>query len=98
MSETNLFLRFGVAMFIGILIGMQREIAFDEPNRELPTGVRTFALLGLLGCAAAMIGEQLGEAWVLSAYSPSLACFWRSIILPILSMAKPDSPPKSPLC
>ena len=64
MSETNLFLRFGVAMFIGILIGMQREIAFDEPNRELPTGVRTFALLGLLGCAAAMIGEQLGEAWV----------------------------------
>lgn len=64
MNETDLLLRFGVAMFIGILIGMQREIAFDEPDRELPTGVRTFALLGLLGCTAAMIGERFGSPWV----------------------------------
>lgn len=54
-TETSLFLRFGIALVIGILIGMQRQYAFDEENRELVSGVRDFALMGLLGATAAYI-------------------------------------------
>lgn len=63
MTEANLFVRFGVAMFIGMLIGLQRQYAFDEKNQELSAGARTFALLGLIGCGAAMAADQLSSPW-----------------------------------
>lgn len=63
MAEISLFLRFGVAMVIGILIGLQREYAFDEPDRELVAGVRTFALMGLIGCGAGLVADTLGSPW-----------------------------------
>jgi len=56
-DETSLFLRFGIALVIGVLIGMQRQYAFDVENRELVSGVRDFALMGLLGATAAYISE-----------------------------------------
>jgi uncharacterized membrane protein (DUF4010 family) len=57
LDETELFFRFGVALVVGILIGMQREYAFDEPDAELFAGVRTFALMSLTGCAAALVSD-----------------------------------------
>jgi uncharacterized membrane protein (DUF4010 family) len=63
MTEPGLFLRFGVALAIGILIGLQREYASGEADRELPAGARTFALLGLTGCTAALLSEWIGAAW-----------------------------------
>lgn len=68
MEQTALFYRFGVALFIGILVGLQREYAHDvddAPEQKSFAGVRTFALLGLAGCTAAFAAELLNSPWVL---------------------------------
>ena len=70
MDQTTLFYRFGVALFIGILIGLQREYAYDAEGRSDRTtfaGVRTFALMALAGCAAAFMGDILGSVLVFAA-------------------------------
>jgi uncharacterized membrane protein (DUF4010 family) len=59
MGYTDSFIRFGVAMGIGFLIGLQREYAFRDSNRELVAGERTFALMGLVGALAAFSAEAL---------------------------------------
>jgi len=66
--QTDLFYRFGVALFIGILVGLQREYASDvqeirESRGEMFAGVRTFALMALVGCTAAMAAELLDSVW-----------------------------------
>jgi len=41
----TLFYRFGVALFIGLLVGLQREFSIedkDKPGTESFAGVRTF--------------------------------------------------------
>ena len=62
----TLFYRFGVALFIGILVGLQREVASDEAadrSREIFAGVRTFSLMSLAGCTAAFIADLLQLPW-----------------------------------
>lgn len=66
MEESSLFLRFGVALVIGVLVGMQREYAFDTPGKELATGVRTLAVMGLLGCAGAFLSDIIKSPWPLT--------------------------------
>lgn len=66
--QTDLFYRFGVALFIGVLVGLQREYASDaqeshETRSETFAGVRTFALMALVGCTAAMAAGLLGSPW-----------------------------------
>jgi uncharacterized membrane protein (DUF4010 family) len=56
-ASADLFLRFGIALAIGFMIGLQREYAFREKQRELLAGERTFALIALVGALAAMIAE-----------------------------------------
>lgn len=56
------FYRFVVALGIGILIGIQRESAYDEPEGKLFAGVRTFALISLAGYVAALTADQLASA------------------------------------
>lgn len=63
MTHTTLFYRFGVALAIGFLVGLQREYAYGGPEKELPIGVRTLALVGLLGCSSALVAEELLSAW-----------------------------------
>jgi uncharacterized membrane protein (DUF4010 family) len=65
MEQTALFYRFGVALFIGILVGMQRQYAEDLDEGEIPAfaGVRTFALLGLVGATAALAADTLNFPW-----------------------------------
>ncbi|HEU19063.1 MAG TPA: DUF4010 domain-containing protein [Deltaproteobacteria bacterium] len=67
MEESGLFIRFGVALIIGVLVGMQREYAFDTPGKELATGVRTLAVMGLLGCAGAFLSDLMRSPWPLTA-------------------------------
>lgn len=65
-QQTALFLRFGVALAIGILVGMQREFAYDQDNQSDEAtfaGIRTFALMALSGCTAAYLADLLGSAW-----------------------------------
>ncbi|MBN1889161.1 MAG: MgtC/SapB family protein [Thermoflexales bacterium] len=64
MAQTTLFYRFGVALFIGFLVGLQREYSKSDHGREMFAGARTFALMGLTGCLAALGAEQLSSAWV----------------------------------
>lgn len=64
MEHTELFYRFGVAAAIGFLVGLQREYAHGGPGREIFAGERTLALMGLLGCAAALLTDRLASPWV----------------------------------
>lgn len=67
MEHYGLFLRFGVALFIGLLVGLQREYSYDESgddHEKTFAGVRTFALFGLIGCAAGYLADLLSEPWV----------------------------------
>ena len=67
MEHTSLFFRFGVALFIGLLVGLQREFAHDldsETHDKNFAGVRTFALLGLLGCTGAYLDELFSSGWI----------------------------------
>lgn len=67
--EVSLFYRFGVALFIGLLVGLQREYTMDvygsgEGRSEMFAGLRTFTLMALVGAAAAMVAELLDSPWV----------------------------------
>ncbi|NTV71889.1 MAG: MgtC/SapB family protein [Azonexaceae bacterium] len=53
---------FGTALGIGLLIGMERE---RRPDAS--AGLRTFALVAMLGCLFALLGEKTGGPWVLVA-------------------------------
>jgi len=61
MDQTQLFLRFGAAIAIGFMIGLQREFAKQKKKKELVAGERTFAILGLAGALAAMAADHLGS-------------------------------------
>lgn len=62
MPHSALVLRFGIALFIGVLIGLEREYARLKEEVKAFAGVRTFPLISLLGCSAALISE-LTAAW-----------------------------------
>lgn len=61
MDELTLFSRFGLALAIGLLIGLQRE--YSQREGEPFAGARTFALISLLGCGAALIGKGMASPW-----------------------------------
>ncbi|MFO7697172.1 MAG: MgtC/SapB family protein [Anaerolineae bacterium] len=57
MDESVLFLRFGSALAIGLLVGMQREFDKGARTRRLFAGVRTFPLLSLSGAAGGLLNH-----------------------------------------
>ena len=66
MDQYSLFIRFGVALFIGMLIGLQREHSYDDSEKSeqnTAAGVRTFSLLGLAGCGGAFVSDLLQSPW-----------------------------------
>lgn len=83
MTHGELFYRFGVALAIGMLIGLERERAHDDPKHRLFAGVRTFSLIGIVGCLTAFLADTLSSplpfiavllalgTWVAVAYSSS---------------------------
>jgi uncharacterized membrane protein (DUF4010 family) len=58
------FYRFGVALVLGALVGLEREHAqeSDTSEREAFAGLRTFAFISLLGCGSAFV-TGLGIEW-----------------------------------
>ena len=66
-AQADLFYRFGVALVVGFLIGLEREHSAEDRKRTIFAGVRTFSLLALSGCAAALIGDLSGSPWPLAA-------------------------------
>jgi uncharacterized membrane protein (DUF4010 family) len=66
MDPYSLFYRFGAALFIGMLIGLQREHSYGDagkPEQKTAAGVRTFSLLGLAGCGGAFVSDLLQSPW-----------------------------------
>ena len=49
MPHTELVVRFGIALFIGVLIGLEREFARLKEDVKAFAGIRTFPLIALLG-------------------------------------------------
>ncbi len=62
MDPVTLFYRFGLALVIGGLVGLQREHA-EGGKGELFAGVRTFALFSLSGAAGALLADVLASPW-----------------------------------
>jgi uncharacterized membrane protein (DUF4010 family) len=55
-------LAFLTSLAVGLLIGLERE-----RHREAKAGVRTFAIIAMLGTLCAMLGEKVGTPWLLVA-------------------------------
>jgi len=75
MDQTTLFFRFGVALAIGFLVGLQREHAGGAEDRTIFAGERTLALMALVGCAAAMAADELASPWAFIAMVLPLCAF-----------------------
>ena len=58
MTLAEYFYRFGLALGIGLLVGVQREAVAGGSEGKLPAGARTFALISLAGYVLAVAGEQ----------------------------------------
>ncbi len=65
-ARIDLYLRFGAALLIGLLVGLQREYAHlaEQDEEKSFGGVRTFALLALFGCSAALLAARTGSVAV----------------------------------
>jgi uncharacterized membrane protein (DUF4010 family) len=61
--ELETFRNFGIALFIGALVGVERE---KRKEREVGGlgGLRTFILVALAGGLAAFLGRSLGTGWI----------------------------------
>lgn len=64
-------LGFGVALAIGLLIGLERERNKRDGPMRAQAGVRTFAILGLTGAAACIIGQ--GAVYVAGLFVTAVA-------------------------
>ncbi len=62
----TLFFRFGIALLLGLLVGLEREWA-KAGDKPLFAGIRSFPLISLLGAVAAMVGEHQAVPWFLAA-------------------------------
>lgn len=65
-ERITLFYRFGVALVLGLFMGLQREYAYREridEEGELLAGARTFPIISLLGAASALAATEAGDAW-----------------------------------
>lgn len=52
---------FAISLAIGLLIGLERE---RKP--DVKAGLRTFALVAMLGCLAALLAQKADSGWVLA--------------------------------
>lgn len=58
------FDKFGIALLIGALIGIEREKRQRASNEETAAGLRTFILLAMAGAVAAWLSQQSHEPWL----------------------------------
>lgn len=65
---SDLILRFGIALSIGLLVGLERGWRErDEPSGSRTAGIRTYGIAGLLGGVIAALAVAFGAAHVFSA-------------------------------
>lgn len=73
MDFVEIMTRVGVALGLGLLIGLQREFAKQKDLSELFGGARTFSLIGMAGALSAILSEQTGQTLILVAMALALA-------------------------
>jgi uncharacterized membrane protein (DUF4010 family) len=61
------FWRFAIALFIGALVGVDRERKSAADAERDIAGLRTFILVALAGALAAWLSEQLASPWIFAA-------------------------------
>ncbi len=69
-STLELFYRFGAALLLGLLVGLQREYVSLRKRGDGPgdfAGARTYALVALLGGVAAMVSTLMAQTLLLAA-------------------------------
>ena len=59
---------FATSLALGLLIGLERE-----RHEDAHAGLRTFALVGMLGCLCALLAERSGNGWIMAAGFTALA-------------------------
>ncbi len=73
MDFVEIMARVGVALALGLLVGLQREHAKQKDLSELFGGARTFSLIGMTGALSAVLSEQTGQSLILVAMALALA-------------------------
>ena len=87
MENPEIFVRFAVAVGIGLVIGLERGWrGRDETSGQRAAGIRTFTLSGLLGGVLGLLAQQIGSGGTgaglilglgFATYSAALALFSR---------------------
>ncbi len=72
MSWTATLGSFGVALGVGLMVGLERERASSKQDADWFGGIRTFAIVGLVGAMFGLIGQVAG-GWF-SALGVGLTC------------------------
>lgn len=74
--------RFGAALLVGALVGLEREYVQQRSDQINFAGIRTFSLISLLGAVAALLSERHGLPLFLTVYAGLslliFAGYWRS--------------------
>ncbi len=70
--------RFAAALLIGALIGLEREFVQQRSGEQEFGGIRTFALMSLLGAVAAYLTQQFGFLIFLGVYLGLILLLWMS--------------------
>ena len=72
--------RFAAALLIGALIGLEREFVQQRSGEQEFGGIRTFALMSLLGAVAAFHTDQYGPLIFLAVYLGLILLLWASLL------------------
>ena len=65
----------GVALGLGLLVGLQREFAKRRKQEDLLGGARTFALIAVVGALATMLSQVAGTYLVLATFAGGVIVF-----------------------
>ncbi len=72
--------RFAAALLIGALIGLEREFVQQRSGEQEFGGIRTFALMALLGAVAAFLTDLYGPLIFLAVYLGLILLLWASLL------------------
>ena len=75
MEFIDVMIKSGVAIGIGLLVGMQREYAKRDDLEDLFGGGRTFALIGFTGALGAMLTDITNQVFLLAALGVAVVSF-----------------------
>jgi uncharacterized membrane protein (DUF4010 family) len=67
LTQLDVFYRFGAALVLGLLAGLQREFAKGHEEEDLFAGARTFTLLSIAGASSAYLAILTASTSVLVA-------------------------------